>query len=599
MGLSGQSLSRSRKQFGLAFISLCLSFIVSAQETNVFNQAYDLGDLFFGLDVLENGDDGYVVLSYPASILAFDFVVPQVTFSFVDKDGCIYETQEYNIGELGGGVVLPRYFSRTSDSGWVVCGWLYVAQAANYDAFVLKIGSDHEYEWHQRVGGDKADNLYAVLESSTGDFMAVGRTKSFSQDGGSDAYVVSISSQGELLQEINISSGSGNENVFSDLVQETDSTFVIHSINGCCFLGLEEHNELVRLNSDFEVVERAAYLEKPPGFFGLGTGNLFKTSDGGFITAAMVLYNPDKYHAVITKLDGVFNTVWSDELAIGPEFGWDTGSEVIELADGSYLLVGYFDSGNVENINRQKGFAAKYSSEGEQLWQKEYVLNDATFACESHRAAPTADGGAVISGFVRSEPYPGTNSQRVSPWLFKIDSDGNVNAPLLFEDEFVDLQIVTGETIDLTSLPYEIRNVNGCVDLTWSCVGCTTEQQAQLEEGVFISDTVGAFEIFLMAEDSDETVQSSSFTITTSFPIGLDNGDPNGIVIHPNPARGISFVRLDGIESFESVSIYDFSGRLVKVGDDMLVEVGDLVPGRYILQVRSKSGIDNLSFLKL
>ncbi len=137
------------------------------------------------------------------------------------------------------------------------------------------------------------------------------------------------------------------------------------------------------------------------------------TSDGGYIIAGQTIPSsnvdfPDVY-AVKTDQDG--KVLWTKNY--GGQTS-DQANDVIQTADGGYLLAGSTDSFGAGVLD---GYLIKTDSQGVLQWSNTYGGNqDDVF----HAVIPTADGGFLAVG---SSIKPGTQDR--DAFLVKVDNLGN------------------------------------------------------------------------------------------------------------------------------------------------------------------------------
>ena len=95
----------------------------------------------------------------------------------------------------------------TSSAGWVSGGW-DTSLNGGPDAFVVKLSPQGQHLWSTYIGGTDTDYGYGIAVDSTGSILVTGETYSSgwtsggwdaSYDGGSDAFVVKLSSEGQHL----------------------------------------------------------------------------------------------------------------------------------------------------------------------------------------------------------------------------------------------------------------------------------------------------------------------------------------------------------------------------------------------------------------
>lgn len=136
-------------------------------------------------------------------------VVWSKTFGDIGQDGgrAVLETPDG--GYLVVGVIAHRIPIRAVR---VRPGWLTFRNFQS-DIFVVKTDNGGNLMWSKTIGGDKDEDVYAVLETSDGGYIIGGSTESFSV-GGKDIYVVKIDDIGNECWSMTYG-GMGDDCCFS------------------------------------------------------------------------------------------------------------------------------------------------------------------------------------------------------------------------------------------------------------------------------------------------------------------------------------------------------------------------------------------------
>ena len=109
----------------------------------------------------------------------------------------------------------------TKDRGFIIVG---ISDQNIYDGLIIKCDKDGNLEWFKNWGGSRLDEFNSVIETSDGDFIVVGNSNSTNADfinkGSHDAIIVKYDNKGN--QEW-IKSFGGSMNDYFELVIETSS----------------------------------------------------------------------------------------------------------------------------------------------------------------------------------------------------------------------------------------------------------------------------------------------------------------------------------------------------------------------------------------
>lgn len=159
--------------------------------------------------------------------------------------------------------------------------------------------------------------------------------------------------------------------------------------------------------------------------------SVIKTSDGGFVATGITYSNNEDLEglshgngdALIVKYDASGNVLWKNVFGGS---NYDVYTRVIELQDGSYLVVGYSYSSDAD-LNEfdcdNKWIYVKYDVNGNMLWKKiKYYYNNYYWdywgtEFELVSVSKTSDGGFIISEDSNEE-----SSQKI----IKFDLNGDI-----------------------------------------------------------------------------------------------------------------------------------------------------------------------------
>jgi hypothetical protein len=206
--------------------------------------------------------------------------------------------------------------------------------------------------WTRTFGGHLSDQANSVALTSDGGFVLAGQTFSFAQ-GASDAW-------------------------------------------------------LIRTGGDGETLWSKSYGVDAPVHE--GAQSVAQTADGGFIMAGTVSAGTSAVLLIRTDADG-------EELWLKSYGGFDNdfGADVVEMPDGSFVVVGTTRSHHM-------GFGSSIwligtDASGEELWSKVYGGRSYQ---EGKAISLTSDGGLVVTG-----SYNNGGSQSADIWLLRADSGGD------------------------------------------------------------------------------------------------------------------------------------------------------------------------------
>ena len=222
---------------------------------------------------------------------------------------------------------------QTSDGGYIVFGLTASAGAGGRDMLLVKTNSSGAVQWSKTYGGASDDEGRTVEETADGGFILAGFTQSYSN--GYQAYVVKTNSSGVVTWSKNF--GGGGLELGYSIKQTSDVGYILAGYTDSYGAGGRDVL-LMKLTS-----AGAISWSKTYGGSGDDYGlNVKITSDGGFAIAGRTASNGDAdgdYFLVKTSSTGTHE--WSK--AYGGA-NVDQAGNMIQTADGGYLLTGYTTS---------------------------------------------------------------------------------------------------------------------------------------------------------------------------------------------------------------------------------------------------------------
>lgn len=350
-------------------------------------------------------------------------------------------------------------------------------------------------EWQKSYGGTNIDGGYVLEQSTDGDYLIGGMTRSNDGDvtgihGYNDFWVVKINSLG-IIQWQKALGGPGNEQIFA-MDKTSDGGSILGGIaeyNGGNVTGAHGNSDfwVVKLNNlgtlewqktfggtNFEVVNSiqqtsdggyivGGYTNSTDGDLA-GTGSriypdswiiklssmgeiqwqkiltgsdyeivhdIQQTADGGYIVASETASSNSGatgYHGQadfwILKLDSLGTIQWQKAFGGSQQ---DFPERIQQIADGSYIVVGYTSSNNGDVTNQHGSYdywVVKLSSSGVLQWQK--TLGGANYD-RATDVQQTSDGNFIISGFTYSnDGNITTNQGDADCWIVKLSTDGTI-----------------------------------------------------------------------------------------------------------------------------------------------------------------------------
>ncbi len=277
------------------------------------------------------------------------------------------------------------------------------------DYWIIKLKPSGGIKWQKVFGGNLNDDPYAVAETADGGYVIGGTSysgisgnKTENTNGGTDFWVVKVSSTGTLLWQ-NTIGGVANDNLF-DLTATLDG--------GVALIGQSSSG----ISGD-----------KTEAVVG-GTGD---------------------YDYWVVKLDVSGNIEWQN--TIGGTSG-DIGGSITQLPDGSYIIGGISWSGatgdkSESNIGGNDMWVLKISSTGNIIWQNTIGTADYEYQCE---VKPTEDGGFILgsSAYQVASGDKTETGHSMDYWVLKLNAVGEIswqNTIIGFVDDYLSDIIPTSD----------------------------------------------------------------------------------------------------------------------------------------------------------
>ena len=269
-------------------------------------------------------DGGYVFVGETTT-----YTIGAEDFYLVKTDGVGNELWYRNYG--GSEADRGFYVQQTMDGGYILAGLTQTYGSGLEDFYIIKTDSAGNVEWTQVVGGNQSDVALWVEQTTGGNYIVAGYTYSYGA-GGSDAYLMKISSVGDTMWTRTY--GGAQHDYFKSVKQSRDGNYV--ALGTTRSFGLSHQDMyLVKVDNSGDTVWTRTY----------GTSNMedaqeiCQTHSGGYIMAGSIEYpggwtTNDFY---LVKADGDGNLLWTRTYG-GNQL--DQAYSVVQTTDGGYAIFG-------------------------------------------------------------------------------------------------------------------------------------------------------------------------------------------------------------------------------------------------------------------
>ncbi|MBP7713944.1 MAG: T9SS type A sorting domain-containing protein [Bacteroidota bacterium] len=311
---------------------------------------------------------------------------------------------------------------QTSDGGYILGGYSNSgisgdkteSSQGDYDYWVVKLDAIGNIQWQTTIGGNDADWLYSVQQTTDGGYILGGYSlsdisgdKTEGTQGGNDYWVVKLDASGNIQWQNTI--GGNNDDNLTSIQQTTDGGYILGGYSYSDISGDKTENS--QGSDDYWVVKLNASgnIQWQNTIGGSGYDQLYsiqQTSDGGYILGGYSESNIsgdktensqgfDDYWVV--KLDTTGNIQWQNTIGGG---SFDYLTSIQQTSDGGYILGGYSNSGisgdKTENCQGNTDYwVVKLDASGNIQWQNTIGGNYSDWL---YSVQQTSDGGYILGG---------------------------------------------------------------------------------------------------------------------------------------------------------------------------------------------------------
>ena len=376
----------------LTFLSIIILFCpldsMGNKSFQEWNRTYgDLG-VDFGSSIQETNDGGFIIAGANGGSSTargtFGTGALDVWLIRTDSKGI----EQWNRTYGGDGDDFALSVQETDDGGYVALGITESYGAGGVDIWLIKTDSKGIEEWNRTFGSEGFESGNSVLVADDGGYIIAGATASFGA-GKTDLWLLKTDPQG--LEEWNITFG-GEET-------ETASSFQLTDDKGCIIAGQAgsygtggQDVWLVKVDS----IGQEEWNKTYGGAVNEVGNSVHKTSDGGFIiTGETWSYGAGSRDVWLLKVNSSGQEEWNRTFGGA---GGDAGGNVLQTADGGYLIAGWtesFGSGDSD------AWLIKTDREGREEWSR--TLGGSGFD-EASSSLMADDGGYIICGQTDTDP---------------------------------------------------------------------------------------------------------------------------------------------------------------------------------------------------
>jgi subtilisin family serine protease len=365
------------------------------------------GNSEYCYSVVDAGDGGFLMAGY------CDSITNGGTDALVYKLGADGKKEwQTNLGGIRDDLVF--HAERTSDNGFILCGYTDSYTNGGYDLLLFKLDSTGKLQKTVNLGGAADDASFSVTPTADGGYAVFGVTASFT-NGSTDYIIYKLDADGHPVWQKNF--GGAGEDTGTSVIQTTDAGFVLFGESNTFTNGGKDFL-LFKLDVDGNKVARKNFGgledEIALGPDDAGGNGIIQTADGGYAFCGQSKsYTNGLGDIVVYRINHNGALLWRKNFGGAAD---DEAHAIRQTADGGFVLAGSSQS----FTNGGKDFVIyKLDADGNEVWHKNYggTEDDAAFSIYQD-----ADGNYMVAGysysFCTTPGYPDF-------LLFKLDASGN------------------------------------------------------------------------------------------------------------------------------------------------------------------------------
>lgn len=459
-------------------------------------------------------------------------------------------------------------------------------------------------EWQKAFGGSNTEIAESMIQTPSGDIVAVGFTDSSDGDiadpkGEDDGLVVKLNASGNVLWSRTLG-GSSYDRAYS-IVLMPDQTYMVLAGTSSTDGDVEGNNGdwnlwLVHLDPNGEIIAQKIIETQRT----VTPKSLQLLADGFYIAGSGGPVNDKDFF--IMKVNTVGEPVW--ERYYGGS-GKDQVNKMIATSTNDAILVGISWSTDGDVSGNQGGtdcWAVKVNENGEMDWEKSFG-GSALDICNS--VTETSDHSFVGCGVTFSNDG---DVEKSGSWIFKFDTSGNLEWQTTVESELI-LDLL--DIIQTEDLNYVVSGA-GKEDVLWLPPTKMFLAKIDATEGNTLWENTfggsnGPDVAYAVLQSQDGGYLLGGSTNSSDGDVtGYHGGDDVWIVktypdqlytvemeagsfkYYPNPAKDLIYFS----EKLKNTMIFDLQGKILlqSRGNSEFINVSGLTSGVYILKGINESG---------
>ena len=248
----------------------------------------------------------------------------------LDKNGNMEWDEVF--GEKG--TDIANSIIQTRDGGYAVAGSIWTIYARKQDIWIIKLDENGNTEWGKLFDEDENDIAYSIIQTEDGGYAVAGGTGKRVW-GETNCWVIKLDAKGNMEWDNNFG-GTGWDEIYS-IIQTKDGSFIA---TGCVWSKGAGRGDIyvAKLNKKGNLVWDKTF----GGSENDEAHSIIQTDDGGYAVAGFtVLEDTGDRDIWVIKLDKEGNQIWDKTLGGTSE---DWANSIIQTEDRGYAVAGWTSS---------------------------------------------------------------------------------------------------------------------------------------------------------------------------------------------------------------------------------------------------------------
>ena len=292
-------------------------------------------------------------------------------------------TSSWQIAFGGTGKDIAYGVAAAENGSVIVAGQCRSYGKGRDDVLAMKVDANGKTLWKKTFGRKRKDLAYDIVQTSDGNFVAVGESRSFSKEGDPDLYVVKFDTNGQLIWE----------NTFGGSRADRGKSVAATGDGGVLIAGTSESFGESYFDAYIVKVDKNGKEEWAKVLGGdrddVANG-IALTADGGFVIAGVTeSYGIGSKDMYIVRFDKHAKQMWTK---IFGEDSEDIATDVVATKDGGCVVTGKTKSFGSKRYDMS---VVKLSQGGKTVWHRLFGYKEKEWV---NAIARTGDGGFMIAG---------------------------------------------------------------------------------------------------------------------------------------------------------------------------------------------------------